>query len=100
MSINQAACEASPLGKSCAKGSWCCLDSSDPINLQSVCVPCKHTLFGHCLYETDGDVCGGRGFKTWNSLSDLQDLARSEGEALVKEAAQALLCHYVPSECK
>jgi hypothetical protein len=99
MSVNEAACQADPLGKSCPKGSWCCLDASDPKNLMSVCVPCQKTVFGHCAFETTSETCSKHGYKPWNSLSDLQDIAKDDAERLVKEAAKQALCKYFPSEC-
>ena len=99
MSIDEGACQAAPWGKSCGNGEWCCLDASDAAHPKSVCMPCEHTFFGHCLYETSSEVCARHNLKPWNSLSDLQDLVKSEGEELLKEAAKQLLCRYVPSQC-
>jgi len=99
MPVNEAVCQADPLGKSCPKGSWCCLDASNPNDLKSVCAPCEKTAWGHCLFETASETCSRHGYKPWNSLSDLQDLAKSTTESVIKEAAKELLCKYVPSEC-
>jgi hypothetical protein len=99
MAVNEAMCQADPFGKSCPKGNWCCLDASDPKNPKSTCVPCQNTVSGHCAFETSSETCSKHGYKPWNSLSDLEDVAKETSESLIKAAAKQILCKYIPSEC-
>lgn len=75
------------MGKSCPKGQWCCLDESAK---KSVCVPCRLKVFGHCL-EDDKTVCAKAGYKSWNSLADVEDAVITAGESATKAAIEAWL---------
>lgn len=86
-SVDESACAAGPMGKSCPTGQWCCMDESAQ---KSVCVPCSMKLFGRCLQD-DKDVCTNAGLKPWNNLAEAEDVALKSGESIGKAAIEAWL---------
>ena len=91
MPLDESACEASPYGKSCPTGSWCCMNEQAG---KSECVPCKTTVFGRCL-NTAVDACSAAGLKPWNQLADVEQAAVEAGKTALQKAFQDAMAKYV-----
>lgn len=88
--LNESACDAHILGKSCETGKWCCMD---PKKNSTVCTPCKDKdpFLGHCL-DRPNPTCESHGYKAWNDLADLEDYAYN----YASDAIKAKLCSEYP----